>query len=123
PYLKKPNFYGSRGAFEAGTPHDGFYLEIAPEQTITLVGRISNCMYRLTQSTNGDGYQYDDGIIAVRVSSGGSFSRAPTAVPLKVTHQIDVGRFYALATLLRGVIDSTRVHAINTPLLAAVGKA
>ncbi len=26
PYLKKPNFYGSRKAFEAGSPHDGFYL-------------------------------------------------------------------------------------------------
>ena len=27
PYLKKPNFYGSRQAFEAGAPHDGFLLE------------------------------------------------------------------------------------------------
>jgi putative selenate reductase len=119
PYLKKPNFYGSRGAFEAGTPHDGFFLESESDQTTTLTGRITGRVYQLKQLTNGDGYQYHDGIVSVQVSSDGSFSTRPMAAPPQVTHQLDVGRFHALATLLRGITDPTRVHAINTPLLAA----
>ena len=34
-------------------------------------------------------------------------------------HVLDVGRFHALATLLRGITDRTRVHAVNVALLAA----
>ena len=54
PYLKKPNFYGSRQAFEAGAPHDGFLLERMPEG-ISLTGRINSRVYRLDQLANGDG--------------------------------------------------------------------
>jgi putative selenate reductase len=123
PYLKKPNFYGSRQAFEAGAPHDGFFLEGASDETATLTGRIAGRVYHLQQLTNGDGYQYHDGMVAVRVSQDGSFSTEPSAAQLQTTHQLDVGRFHALATLLRGIIDPTRIHAINTPLLSASGQA
>ncbi len=118
PYLKKPNFYGSRGAFEAGAPHDGFLLEAASDQTMTLVGRIAGRGYQLRQLTDGSGYQYHDGLVEVRVSTDGEVSLESSAARPGVTHHLDVGRFHALATLLRGITDSTRVHAINTPLLA-----
>jgi putative selenate reductase len=118
PYLKKPNFYGSHKAFEAGAPHDGFFLESATDETTTLIGRIAARVYRLRQLTNGGGYQYYDGIVTVRVSGDGSFStELPDASP-QATHQVDVGRFHAFATLLRGITNAKRVHAINTPLLA-----
>jgi putative selenate reductase len=123
PYLKKPNFYGSRQAFEAGAPHDGFYLEVTSNENATLIGRIAGHMYRLQHLTNGDGYRYHDGTVAMRVTKDGSFSSEPTAAQLQATHQFDVGRFHALATLLRGITDRTRVHAINTPLLAASSQA
>jgi putative selenate reductase len=118
PYLKKPNFYGSRQAFEAGTPHDGFFLEVASNEIATLTGRIAGRVYHLQQLTNGDGYQYRDGMIAVRVSKDGLFSTEASAAKPSATHHLDVGRFHALATLLRGISDPTRIHAINTPLLA-----
>jgi putative selenate reductase len=118
PYLKKPNFYGSRGAFEAGVPHDGFLIESSSNKTVTLTGRITGRLYRLLQLANGGGYQYHDGIVIVQVSTDGSFSTKSSDAPPQSTHQLDVGRFHALATLLGGITDSTRVHAINTPLLA-----
>jgi putative selenate reductase len=119
PYLKKPNFYGSRAAFEAGAPHDGFFLENASDESTTITGRIAGQAYQLRQLSNGSGYQYRDGTVAVWVTKDGSFSIESSTAKPHAIHQLDVGRFHAIATLLRGITDPTRVHAINTPLLAA----
>lgn len=117
PYLKKPNFYGSKLSFEAGAPHDGFVLTQSSE-SVSLTGRIAGGIYNLEQLGNGDGYRYHDGVIAVRVASDGAITSDSATLP-SAPHQIDVGRFHALATLLRGITDGTRVHAINAPRLAA----
>ncbi len=49
PYLKKPNFYGSRPAFEAGAPHDGFLLERLANG-LSLTGRIDGRLYCFQQT-------------------------------------------------------------------------
>jgi putative selenate reductase len=117
PYLKKPNFYGSRHAFEAGAPHDGFLLERANGEH-SLVCRIEGRMYRLERVGNGAGYRYDDGVTTVRVTPEGRMSlECGLSAPVQV-HLIDVGRFHAIATLLSGITETSRVHAVNAPLLA-----
>lgn len=116
PYLKKPNFFGSRQAFEAGAPHDGFLVETSSDG-VTITGRISGRGYRLDQLSNDGGYRYDDGAVCVRVAMDGSFS-PQSAVTLPDVHVLEVGRFHALVTLLRGILDRTRVHAVNTPHIA-----
>jgi hypothetical protein len=35
-------------------------------------------------------------------------------------HIVDMGRFHAIATLLNGVVNSRRIHAVNAPHLAAL---
>lgn len=117
PYLKKPNFYGSRHAFEAGAPHDGFVLERSSTGE-SLIGRIGGRIFQLDKFANGDGHRYSDSTVTVRISDSGSFSFEPSVAPPQAAHHLDIGRFHALATLLRGITDATRVHAINTPLLA-----
>jgi hypothetical protein len=67
---------------------------------------------------NGDGYRYQEGTITVRVSNMGDFSAEPGALSSHAQHVINVGRFHSLVTLLRGITDETRVHAVNTPMLA-----
>ncbi len=121
PYLKKPNFYGSRRAFEAGAPHDGFILE-RTASGLSLTGRISGQLYCYEQFSNGDGARYDDGLVAVRVDADGKFALDPTATLPPASQVLDVGRFHAMATLCRGILDATRVHAVNTPLLAVMGE-
>jgi putative selenate reductase len=118
PYLKKPNFYGSRAAFEAGAPHDGFFIERSSDLTTTLNGRIAGRLYQLKQLQNGGGYQYDDGVVVLGVSKQGSFSINTMNLQPLAAHHVDVGRFHALATLLSGITDTTRIHAVNTPLVA-----
>jgi putative selenate reductase len=122
PYLKKPNFYGSRRAFEAGAPHDGLLLD-ATASALSLTARILGDSYRLDQLAGGEGYRYDDGRVTVRVGSDGTITREPTCSPPTDAHIVDMGRFYALVTLLEGITDSTRIHAVNTPLLAYLHRA
>jgi hypothetical protein len=76
-------------------------------------------MHRLKQLSNGDGQQYDDGMLTVRVDTSGAMTLHADSSRPHAPHVLDVGRYHAIATLLRGIIDSTRVHAVNTPLLAA----
>jgi putative selenate reductase len=117
PYLKKPNFYGSRHAFEAGGPHDGFLLERKPD-AVALVARIDGRTYRYEQFSNGEGARYEDGVVVVRAKPDGTLALEPSSLPLTRAHLVDVGRFHAIATLLRGITDRARVHAVNTPLLS-----
>jgi putative selenate reductase len=117
PYLKKPNFYGSRRSFEAGAPHDGYVLECLPHAQ-TLLCRIQGRTYRLEQLSDGD-HRYDDGMSTVRISASGEFTLDTASTTTHAPHVIDVGRYLAIATLLRGITDPTRVHAVNTPLLLA----
>jgi putative selenate reductase len=116
PYLKKPNFYGSRQAFEAGTPHDGFFLE-RTETGTRLSGRIDGRLYHYEQHANSDGAKYDNGQVIVHVGGDQAVELDPTSPQLNATHVLDIGRLLAMQTLLRGITDATRVHAVNTPLL------
>ena len=117
PYLKKPNFYGSREAFEAGAPHDGFVLIRSPDQPLELVGRIGERIYRYEQLLNGCAW-FDDGMVALVIGPNGQIVLAAASSRPSAVHRVDVGRIHAFSALLRGIIDATRVHAINTPLLA-----
>jgi putative selenate reductase len=121
PYLKKPNFYGSRRAFDAGAPHDGFLLETVGDGRLALDCRVQGRRYRLERLADGEGYRYHDGTVTVCVDAAGAMSLDRASTPPETTHTIDVGRFHAIATLLRGITDATRVHAVNTPLLANAG--
>ncbi|MCI0335895.1 MAG: glutamate synthase [Planctomycetes bacterium] len=121
PYLKKPNFYGSRRAFDAGAPHDGYLLDRSAE-SLTLVCRIQGRIYELEQLSGRDDHRYDDGTLTVRVSTDGTMTLDPASSRPHSAHVVDVGRYHAIATLLRGITDPTRVHAVNTPLMSDVGQ-
>jgi putative selenate reductase len=115
PYLKKPNFFGSRRAFEAAAPLDGFLLERSHD-SIALRCRIHGQLYHVVHA---DGhYRYDDGIIKLSVNSDNLENVALEHSAPNASHVVDIGRFLAIRTLLRGITDPTRVHAVNTPILA-----
>jgi putative selenate reductase len=116
PYLKKPNFFGSRAAFDAAAPRDGFLVEQA-QQAIALLCRIEGNLHRLVQLADGS-YDYYDGAIAVNVALNNTLAVTLRQSPVDAAQMIDMGRFHAIVTLLRGITDSARVHAVNAPLLA-----
>lgn len=117
PYLKKPNFYGSRESFEAAAPHDGFLVEqFANGRVIT--GRLGGRLFRYEQSATSDENCFDDGTVKVQIRPATGFTLDEACRPPSQPHVIDIGRLYALATLLHGITNSTRVHAVNAPLLS-----
>jgi putative selenate reductase len=119
PYIKKPNFYGSRRAFEAGTPHDGFLLEGTPG-ALSLTCRIDGNVYSLEEFSNGNHLVYSDGTARILIDHAGAIEFDSKSPPPRAPHRLDIGRMHATITLLRGITDNSRVHAVNTPLLAAL---
>ncbi|HEX2474284.1 MAG TPA: 4Fe-4S dicluster domain-containing protein [Lacipirellulaceae bacterium] len=116
PYLKKPNFFGSRRAFDAAAPRDGFVLELLPN-SVSLRCRIHGKAYLVTQCSDGH-YRYNDGTITLSANSDGFKALVLEHPEPAETHTVDMGRFLAIRTLLRGITDPTRVHAVNAPILA-----
>jgi len=112
PYLKKPSFFGSRLAFEEGAPHDGFFVEIA-SGSLTLTARIDSQPYFLQQRSDGE-YLFGDGTVKLLIAEDGTVAVDESAPQI---HHVDMGRYHALRTLLVGITDVTRVHAVNTQLL------
>lgn len=111
PYLMKPSFFGSRRAFDEGAPHDGFLLEGEPGE-LALTARIDDSPFRLEQ--HPDGHRYWDGTVSLHVTADSTVTLAEGKGP----HRVDMGRYYALRTLLVGITDPTRVHAVNTRLMS-----
>ena len=121
PYLMKPAFFGSREAFEAGAPYDGFFLEAVQggrPEALALVARIDGKAYRLEALPDGAGYCYSEPSLKIVIAEGQAIELAPGSQPPRSTHRVDIGRFHAMVSLLRGITDATRVHPLNTRLLA-----
>ncbi len=115
PYLKKPSFFGSERAFLEGAPHDGFFLERKQGQ-LQLHGRIGGQSHHLL-TTAKNGYCYGDGELTICVTERGEISLDSVSPRPSVLHVVDMGCYHTMVTLLLGITDPTRIHAINSPLL------
>ena len=149
PYLKKPSFFGSRAAFDAGAPHDGFLLEGEPPR-LTLHGRVEGRLCRLDSlplpsgEGRGEGarehgplnvaradrgsciYHYHDGTVTLVVRNGradgladSSAVGAAGSASATQPHRVDMDRFHAMVALLTGITSTERVHQVNTRLLVS----
>jgi hypothetical protein len=113
----KPSFFGSRRAFDAGLPHDGFLLEGRPG-ALSLTARINGNLHHL-EELRGESYRYSDANVQLVIDSAHRITCDPDSTLPVETHFVDVGRVLALITLLRGITDATRIHPVNAPLLVA----
>jgi putative selenate reductase len=118
PYIKKPSFFGSKKAFEAGAAHDGFFVE-ATGESLTLHGRMDGATLRLDRlDVADDAWRFTDGAATLLIRSDG-IELDPGSDRLGGGHTVDLGRFHTMRVLLAGITDANRVHHVNTPLLAA----
>jgi putative selenate reductase len=118
PYLKKPNFFGSRESFNAAAAHDGFYLE-GDARKFILHGRTAGTPCRLEQKGDGNIFLYDDGVVSLEIKQGGPTTLAADSAKPTATHRVNMGRFHTLVALLRGITSDTRVNQVNARLVAA----
>ena len=119
PYLKKPSFFGTMKAFEQGAPHDGFHV-IADPAGLTLIGRMEGATCRLDQlDPEAQAHRYNDGEVSLLIDSSGPPRLEPSSAQAPGGHRIDIGRYLTMKTLLHGITSSSRVHAVNAPLLGS----
>lgn len=122
PYLKKPNFYGSREAFDAGVPHDGYFVE-GTADGLRIWGRIGGVTHWYEVLSGDQTARYFDGVVTIEFTTDSQAVLSSTSNRPPASYRVDIGRLNALAALLRGITNPTRVHAINTPLLSAAANA
>lgn len=116
PYLKKPNFFGSRRSFDAAATHDAFYLEGEPGRD-TLYGRIAGKPCRLETCDDGR-YIYDDGGVTLTIEAGRAIGLAAGSTAPNAPHRVDMGRFHTLVALVQGITADSRVNQINVRLMS-----
>ncbi len=119
PYLMKPSFFGSRRSFDEGAPHDGFLLEGEPG-SLSLLGRIEQQTCRMDELSEPGCFRYHDGTVTIVVEHG-KVMELENGPPQRA-HRIDMGRFHAMAALLAGIINPSRVQQVNTRLLVEVSR-
>ena len=126
PFIEKPGFFGSRESFEGRPGHDGFYVE-RDGDTERIVGRIKGQTHRLEISRRDDQATFNDGTVqlSIQPSTGKLLSWKaldpvlarvdPAREPYSHTpdHVVSMVNYYRMETLLRGVLDTKRVHYVN----------
>lgn len=119
PYLMKPSLFGSREALEQGAPHDGFFADKelrahGRQTTWKLRGRVAGQIYQL-ESAELD--TFSDSVVTISITPGDhSVMRADHGV-CSVPHVVDMGKYFMMRTLLRGLTNARRVHPVNAAWL------
>ena len=80
--------------------------------------RIDERPYRLEEQPSGV-FLYWDGAATLRITQDGTIGLDDIALNRagKTPHRVDMGRYHALRTLLAGITDPMRIHAVNMRLL------
>ena len=118
PYIKKPSFFGSLKAFEDGAAHDGFYVDTSGEQQ-ALLGRMDGVACQLDKLAEADAYRYTEGGITLRLKDGKPIGLTPDSPKPTAEHPIDLGRVHTLIVLLNSITADSKIHQVNTPLVAS----
>jgi putative selenate reductase len=115
PYVIKPRFFGSEGAWRSSAPRDGFYVDRRPEGDVVL-GRMEGIEYRLD-------------VVEDRVTFSGPSVEATFRTPdpaktlwVRGPDEVDLTPSLIMDCLRRAVLDTPSINFVNTlHLLDEVG--
>lgn len=130
PFIEKPGFFGSRAAWEGRPNHDGFYVEREAESE-RIVGRIQGQVYMLTMQRGADRALFHDGMVELTLQPSTGHLLAwkaldpalarpdPSREPFERSpdHVVSMLNYYRMQALLKGVLDTKRVHFVNAGYL------
>jgi len=113
PYLEKPRFFGSLGAWRRIADRDGFFVE-RREGVEMMWARLGGVDYRLEVDRDADQAVFADGHVTLELRH-----RERTPVGASVApgapegHVLDVGAYLRMALVLDGVLDPRRANPVN----------
>jgi putative selenate reductase len=113
PYLDKPRFLGSLGAWRRLRERDGYCVERSRGEDV-MWGRIGGLEYRLAVDRDADRASFTDGRVTVELRHGARCPLVAWAAPdAGEGHTLDLGAYLKMAVLLDGVLDTRRVNPVN----------
>ncbi len=131
PFIEKPGFFGSRISYEIRPTHDGFFIEHV-NGTERSVGRIKGLEYRLELRRADDTALFNDGVVVlnIQLSTGKLLNWKaldptlakidPAREPFEHVpdHVVSMVNFYRMEALLRGVLNTKKVHYVNAQYMS-----
>ncbi|MBX3727751.1 MAG: glutamate synthase [Candidatus Sumerlaeia bacterium] len=117
PYIEKPSFYRTEASWHEAAPRDGFVVT-RTETGARILGRVRGGEVALERRDNA--LVYRNGAVEVLVDEATGAPREVRLLePLDGERTIDMGLLHALAGLLDGVLDASRVNQINVAWMTA----
>jgi putative selenate reductase len=112
PFLMKPRFFGSLETWRRSKSLDGFVLDsdgIMPK----LYQRKDDHVYELMHDQDVGEYVFHDGSVTLHINDQTrDVTRVDSSAGLK-EHLIDMKHFLIMETLLKGMLNPSRVHFVN----------
>ena len=126
PFIEKPGFFGSQSSYAGRPTHDGFYVECV-NGADRIVGRIQGQEYRLEVKREEDRVSFNDGVVVLNMQhSTGKLLNWETLDPALARvdparepfghvpdHVVSMVNYYRMEALLRGVLNTEKVHYVN----------
>jgi putative selenate reductase len=118
PYLEKPRFFGSLGAWREQGTLDGFCVEARHDQD-TMWGRLGGVEYRLDVDRAVNRAVFTDRRVTLELRHA---EREPVGASVASGtpdgHALDVGAYLRMAVLLDGVLAPRRANPVNAATAA-----
>ena len=131
PFIEKPGFFGSQTSYEGRPTHDGFFIERFKDSE-RIVGRIKGQEYMLEIQRADDTASFNDGVVilTIQLPTGKLLSWKGLDLALEKIdparkpfghvpdHIVSMVNFYRMDALLRGVLNTKKVHYVNAQYLS-----
>lgn len=131
PFIEKPGFFGSQISYANHPTHDGFYIECLDGKE-RIVGRIKGQEYKLELQHEDGSASFNDGVVVLNIQLlTGRLLSWKVLVPALAKidparepfghapdHVVSMGNFYRMEALLRGVLNTKKVHYVNAQYMS-----
>jgi putative selenate reductase len=109
PYIEKPRFFGSVEQWKEWNQLSGFVL-LRENGNVCLYGRFKDKEYKLALDDAGKEASFSNGEFSIRIDWESSDILDAKSRGNAV---VDMEYYYAMRTLMRGMLDLNRVHFVN----------
>lgn len=111
PYIEKPRFFGSIDSFRQFKNLSGFYLDIGQDKS-TLTGRFKDREFELSWDRVRDTYAFISDSAAIETDARTHEIRNAALIN-SGNGVIDMQYYYAMSSLMRGMLNTRRVNFVN----------
>ena len=109
PFRVKPRVHGTRAAFEAAAPADGWLIEAGGDRVLA---RMAGVLHRLERAADHE--RFDDGVIEAELDSAGRLVSTRT-LERREGHVLPLARYHAMRLVRDAILAG--VNPVSAPLL------